>query len=342
MNDARAEDDRSLRPHAVPNMQTPIGRLIDRLGYGALSLVASGALTLSTTYFAIAPKGQGIETNDVGDALYFSIVTFTSLGYGDLQPHGVGRAVASVLVLVGISVTALLIGRVASERQSSLLLLLHSSDVQRRLSSFTQQLHDAADEISQAGPMRARKLKSTGELLQAVSSYLSFNAFQAGILSFGNFTALTMLYDALNETFEACMAAFKDGENAETMNRALACGRTIERLINLMSRLHHQSEREASSWKKIRGTRRGRSQVAAGEKAQKLRSEMFGALQSSMEWRDKAFHALQVERVFKAMPSGNQWPTGIHKEVAAALKISPSTATKCITELKNNGRLPKY
>ena len=49
--------------------------------------------------------------NNPHDALYFSVVTFTSLGYGDYHPMGRMRLFASVEVLTGIILTPALIAQ---------------------------------------------------------------------------------------------------------------------------------------------------------------------------------------------------------------------------------------
>ena len=50
-------------------------------------------------------------------ALYFSIVTWTTLGYGDVTPAGFGRVVVSIEVLTGYILSALLIAAVVTEFQ---------------------------------------------------------------------------------------------------------------------------------------------------------------------------------------------------------------------------------
>lgn len=48
-------------------------------------------------------------TRDFGSALYFSIVTLTTLGYGDFYPMGVGRAIAAMQGLVGYTILGILV-----------------------------------------------------------------------------------------------------------------------------------------------------------------------------------------------------------------------------------------
>ena len=46
--------------------------------------------------------------------LYYSVVTFTTLGYGDMYPRGVGRAYAGIEALVGYFVLATLASTASS------------------------------------------------------------------------------------------------------------------------------------------------------------------------------------------------------------------------------------
>lgn len=48
-------------------------------------------------------------TNDLGDALYFSIVTSTTLGYGDFIPLGPGRPLAAIQALTGYMLLGVLV-----------------------------------------------------------------------------------------------------------------------------------------------------------------------------------------------------------------------------------------
>lgn len=53
--------------------------------------------------------------NEYGDAIWWSIVTMTTVGYGDISPEtGLGRTLAVLLMLVGIGVIGMVTGSIAS------------------------------------------------------------------------------------------------------------------------------------------------------------------------------------------------------------------------------------
>ena len=130
------------KPHQKTYLTTSIGRFVERASY--LDLFVFGFLIIfsSSLYFWLAPNCHSLNKDniDIFDALYFSVVTFTSLGYGDLSPIGIGRLIAAIVVISGLIFIALLVGKFASERQQTILLLLHTSDCQRRISNFSLEI----------------------------------------------------------------------------------------------------------------------------------------------------------------------------------------------------------
>lgn len=72
----------------------------------ATTVVVAGALLIR-----LVEPGLG----SFGDALWWSIVTATTVGYGDLSPETVlGRIVAAVLMLVGIGTIGMITGSIAT------------------------------------------------------------------------------------------------------------------------------------------------------------------------------------------------------------------------------------
>ena len=76
-----------------------IFRILSRIGTSAAVLV-----TAATLFFLAHGLHHSEEVNkgpESLDSLYFAIVSFSTLGYGDIAPTGIGRAVASLLAVAG-------------------------------------------------------------------------------------------------------------------------------------------------------------------------------------------------------------------------------------------------
>lgn len=88
-----------------------VKRLIDRLGRAGL--YAAALITVcSIVVERVEPPSSGYE--DLGDALWWGIVTFTTVGYGDLYPvTPEGRLMGVFLMIGGIALIGLLAGSLA-------------------------------------------------------------------------------------------------------------------------------------------------------------------------------------------------------------------------------------
>lgn len=58
---------------------------------------------------------KGLTVNSLGDALWWSFVTTTTVGYGDISPvTSTGRIIASILMIFGIGFVSMLTGTIAT------------------------------------------------------------------------------------------------------------------------------------------------------------------------------------------------------------------------------------
>jgi voltage-gated potassium channel len=88
-------------------------RLFERLGRVAAVAVGVTVVASLVAYHAEHPTNPEFAT--VGDALWWGIVTLTTVGYGDIVPKtSGGRWAAVIIMLTGISVLGLLSGSLAS------------------------------------------------------------------------------------------------------------------------------------------------------------------------------------------------------------------------------------
>lgn len=356
------ERNRTMKPHQKGPLTTKLGRLVERASYADLFVAAALVLLGAATYYSNAPSGHALSTSgsDVspgfGDALYFSLVTFTTLGYGDFAPTGFGKCVAAGTVVCGLFLTALLIGKFASERQQSTLLLLFTSDAQRRLDGFTIQLRELrlqVDSDTALGNVKSVRTstKLLAGLLEAVFNYLIFNANQARLIEFGNLSALNSLYLELQLIQQTCIAV-----HMRALPDVVVSDRTIAiaiRLAGVMETLLelHRSPPTFESYTSILMKRISRlltSKVeSTGEAgygtALQVERTMREAAAAACKWTAQHMTAGLLQKIYDTVPSGAPatWPKDLHKQVAQQLGISNSLAARCIASLVGAGRLPK-
>lgn len=108
-------------------------------------------------YSCLTVHGHGVNTPGLGflDGIFFSIVTVTSLGYGDIYPVGFSRVIAGAEVLFGLALMGIMIAKVTSRRLSYHVQRLFAADAQRRLDEF-------ADRFVTTRASLARDMKQLG------------------------------------------------------------------------------------------------------------------------------------------------------------------------------------
>ena len=88
-------------------------RLFERLG--AAALVAVGVVIVGAAVAYRAEHATNPEFKTFGDALWWAIVTLTTVGYGDIVPETTAGRVDGVMIMIaGVSVLGLLAGSMAS------------------------------------------------------------------------------------------------------------------------------------------------------------------------------------------------------------------------------------
>lgn len=193
-----------------PKINTTLGGLIDKLSYWSiLGLIFFAIFICAFLYFVLDKNfdGQGISNNSTNflDCLYFSAVTFTTLGYGDFVPQGISRILAILEVSTGIFLAALLIGKISSERQSNKLTLIYASinhqkilelinDVNNKVQE-TIRWYDAHDNIR-----LLHASKNLYDLVSIIRKYLTVQSLEGELTKRGNDSTLKRLYLSLEKT----------------------------------------------------------------------------------------------------------------------------------------------
>lgn len=87
------------------------------------------------------------DLNGFGSALYFSFVTATSIGYGDIVPIGFARVVAVVEAITALLVFGAVVAKFVSHRQEELVSEIHRVTFEDRLDRIETNLHMVISEL---------------------------------------------------------------------------------------------------------------------------------------------------------------------------------------------------
>ena len=108
----------------------------------------TAVICFGVLYYLLTQYGHGIGRDDtaldnstVFTGIYFSIVTISSLGYGDMHPMGISKILACIEVLFGLVMIGVMIAKVTSQRLLYLVERLSSSDAQIRLENFAEEFN---------------------------------------------------------------------------------------------------------------------------------------------------------------------------------------------------------
>lgn len=126
---------------------------VEEVSIGRLSIIfILVVLLFAAVYIVLTPFGHGIGHNFLPvtkdrlyNGIYMSLITVSSLGYGDIHPIGASKAIASIEVFVGILFTGVFVARLASRRLSyhvSRLFSEHTERNIRRIKSEFLNLHE--------------------------------------------------------------------------------------------------------------------------------------------------------------------------------------------------------
>ena len=125
-------------------------------------------LAMGCVYYCLTPSEHGLYLNgeSVNDltfcqALYFSAVTISSLGYGDYQPMGYSRAIASAEVIIGLALMGMLIYKLTSLRTSHHLNRLYNSDITGNLHRYAKDFTTVHESMGNSLPTLASHARST-------------------------------------------------------------------------------------------------------------------------------------------------------------------------------------
>lgn len=317
-------------------LTTLIGGIIDKLSYGKIATYIALVLTLSATYFFLAnPYGHGTNQKELSwlDSLYYCIITFSSLGYGDITPLGFGKFVASLQVISGLALTAIFVGKIASERQYAMLRLVYTSEHQRRIVEFENEINFLCEKLDIALEEHNhenlyKSSKNIYSFIASINNYLHFQSSQADLASFGNTSALKRLYQSIAQLQVTVYDAIRTfGVQDGTKNKLEQIVSRINNIADTMMPFHTKDVRIIPLLNEIKQLKENLTnwniRFKNGQPEYKFRSNISDYL---------------LEKVCEKIPA-EPWPKNTHKTIAYELGVQIKLVQRCIDKLKNEGRI---
>ena len=128
-------------------------RLVNEISLGwMLAALTAVIAVFGLAYWLLEPLGAGIQFTyataarpSLGDSLYFSLVTISSLGYGDIRPVGLSRLLVGGEVIIGLSFFGLIVAKISSVKQDYILRRLYSEKVEAEVRRYIEELEDGRE-----------------------------------------------------------------------------------------------------------------------------------------------------------------------------------------------------
>jgi rhodanese-related sulfurtransferase len=108
--------------------------LLSGVGYWLVAM-------LTTRGLVEAGHPVGTDLKGFGTALYFSFVTATSIGYGDILPVGIARLIAVAEAISALLIFGSVVAKFVSHRQDELVAEIHRITFEERLDRVQTNLH---------------------------------------------------------------------------------------------------------------------------------------------------------------------------------------------------------
>lgn len=102
-------------PNSDKSLQNPESVFENTLDFKLVLLLLSAYVGIGALcFFLVRYQMKGIKTNGIIDAVYFCIVTMTTVGYGDLVPDStMAKLLACIFVFMGMALVGLLLSKAA-------------------------------------------------------------------------------------------------------------------------------------------------------------------------------------------------------------------------------------
>jgi len=119
-------------------------------------IISLQCIVVAGVLFYAVENGHNPQIKNIGDGIWWAIVTLTTIGYGDIYPWtAVGRILATLLGLLGIGLVALPTGILASG-------FMRALKEEKRLSHLEDELEEESDDMNERLKRIENRLRNLG------------------------------------------------------------------------------------------------------------------------------------------------------------------------------------
>ena len=181
-----------------------------RVSYHTLVLgLAAMIVSFAFIYFFLSYTGEANSLSNLThlspfkrflDCLYFSVITTTTVGYGDIIPHGVSRFFTAIQSLMGFSVAAFFVTKLLSYRQEVAITHIHKLGFEEAFQRIREGLYIIRKDFDMAIKELSKGQEMTDHLRENLATaFADAQSLLEDIPDFYNFTRYSYTIDPKRE-----------------------------------------------------------------------------------------------------------------------------------------------
>lgn len=141
-------------------------------------------------YYCISVSNKGciksgeVVVSDFWNYIYFSIISFTTVGFGDICPVGYCKVVVAVEGMSNFVFMGIFIGKLTGYKNTYMLERLYSSESDKRISGFSEGIRNGCNNIIEMSENRKFdrvQLETMLNVVIAIRRYLGYETYFGGL-----------------------------------------------------------------------------------------------------------------------------------------------------------------
>jgi hypothetical protein len=116
-------------------------KLLDKASFTDIFLIWLGVIIIFGFIYSINTSAMLTEPTSFLNAIYFSFITATTAGFGDIIPTGIGKIIVIIEVLISLLIYGVVISKIVSIKQEAILDEIYTISFQERITRLRSMLY---------------------------------------------------------------------------------------------------------------------------------------------------------------------------------------------------------